>query len=144
MPVLYAHSVEKELFLERFDERVEVPEIGSSFIYTKYDFYMMLNEEDRVDRDNPLFRDVIFDDYIYARSSVLLREKRVSVNEDGLKTAGFVVVSFLGKLGTNISFDDQSMVISASPQPQFTVETNGEIFRGPFSMAFLHANPHIS
>jgi hypothetical protein len=144
MAVLYAESVDKELFLERWDEKVSIPDIGQIFMHERYSLYMLLNDQDRSDKDNPLFRDVVFDDHVYARTPVLLRDKRVFANDEGLKTAGFVVVSFLGKLGTNIAFDSTDMVASATPTPEFTIEIEGEIFRAPFSMAFLHSNPHIN
>ncbi len=144
MPVLYAESVDCEIFLERFDERVVIPEPGTIFQFDKYYLYMMLLNVDRTDRTDPSPDDINYDEHIYAKCPVSLPGDRRVCEEEGLRKAGFVVVSLLGKLGTHLSFDRQNLVEKSQPQPHFSIEINGGVFRAPYRVAFLHIDPYTS
>lgn len=143
MPVLYAECVEFEDFWGHYEERVNVPEVGSSFAVVHYDLFMMLSGSDRVDKSDRGYRDVETADFIFAKSKVSVMGDRLVGYERRQKCGRFVVVSAYGGLETDLFFNDQDMVIDADPRPEITVEMLDYNFRAPFCEAFLHTHPHI-
>ncbi len=141
MPALYVNRVSGEKFIECFDRRVKVPEPSSFFRSRVYDLLMMFRNEDRVDKDSSIFDRIDIEDHIYASAQVVLTGDRTVTEFEGLRSANFVIVTLMGRFGTELWFDENNLVDHADPEPVFTVEMSDYNYRAPFSEAFLAICP---